>query len=249
MDFLLIIFLIFLVGNMAGFLGAIIGGGGLVSIPFLMFLGLPPQIAIATNKLGSIGFSLGAISKFWKERKIVWKFVLCFSLLGTGGAYFGANLLLNIDQQSLSKIISLILLLFLPFIFIKKSFGIKRKNTSKIKRIIGYSLYFLAMVYGGFFGGGAGFLIIYIVVFFFGLKIIEANATDSIPWLIQSIVSLIIFALNGLINYRYGMVLFLGMLSGSYFGAHIAIRKGDAWVKIVFAGIIIFSAIKILFLS
>ena len=59
----------FLIGAVASFIGSMVGGGGLLSIPFLVFVGLPPQVAIATNKMGAIGLILGAIPKFWKAKK------------------------------------------------------------------------------------------------------------------------------------------------------------------------------------
>lgn len=83
--------------------------------------------------MGAVGLSIGTILKFLKEDKIVWKFVLPFSIISVFGAFIGANLLLNIDQTVLSKVVSIMLLLFLPVIFINKKIGIKRKKVSKSK--------------------------------------------------------------------------------------------------------------------
>ncbi|MCA9460331.1 MAG: sulfite exporter TauE/SafE family protein, partial [Nanoarchaeota archaeon] len=166
------IILTFIIGVLASFIGAIVGSGGLISIPFLMFLGLPPQIAIATNKFGAVGLSIGSITKFKKEKKIIWKYILPFSILAIIGGIIGAKLLINIDEDYLSKIVGLILLILLPFIFLKKDLGIKNKKPSKQMKIIGSIIYFLLMIFGGFFGGGAGALIITTLIYFFGFKII-----------------------------------------------------------------------------
>ena len=64
---------IFFIGLGSNFIGAIAGGAGLISIPFLIFTGLPPHVAIATNKLGALGLNISVIPKFWKEKQIVWK--------------------------------------------------------------------------------------------------------------------------------------------------------------------------------
>ena len=85
-----------------------------------------------------------------------------------------------------------------------------------------------------------------IVIFFFGLSIIKANATELFSYSVFSLCSVIIFAFNGLIDYRIGIILFLGMLVGGYVGAHTAIKKGDNWVKIFFTIVVIASALKIL---
>lgn len=247
MDFIIQLIVSSLIGVVAGFIGAIAGGGGLISIPLLIFLGLPPQIAIATNKFAGIGLSLGATYKFAKSKKIIWKYVLPFSIIALIGGILGANILVNINKGLLSKTVGIVLLIFLPVIFLKKDMGVKHRKTSDIRKTIGYIFYFASAIYGGFFGGGAFILIAYTLMYFFGFKIIQANATDIIPWLILSISASIIFIIHGIIDFHIGIVLFIGMIFGGYLGAHTAIKKGDKWVKTIFAVIVIISAIKILF--
>lgn len=103
------------------------------------------------------------------------------------------------------------------------------------------------MIWNGFFGTGAGPFSFYNSLFFFGFTIIEANATGIIPWFALSLSSLIIFARNGIIDYRNGIVLFVGMAVGGYLGAHTAIKKGDLWIKRLFILVVIISSIKLLF--
>ena len=82
---------------------------------------------------------------------------------------------------------------------------------------------------------------------FFGFTIIESNATDMIPWLLMSILTLVIFIMNGLVNFKLGIPLVIGMFIGGYIGAHMAVKKGDKWIKTIFIFIVVISAIKILF--
>jgi uncharacterized protein len=238
---------VLIIGLLAGLVDAIVGSGGLISIPFLIFTGLPAQVAIATDRLGIIGQNLGSIPKFWKEKKIQWKYVPAFSLISIIGAYIGANILLSINEEFLNKVVGVVILLILPFIFIKKDIGVKRKTVTKSKKIIGYFLYLLVMTFAGFIGGGVGILVFYTLMIFFGFTIIEANATDNISWFLLSISSLIIFAMNGLIDYTLGIVLFIGMMVGGYLGVKIVIKKGNQWVKPLFVVVVIISAIKLLF--
>lgn len=237
---------VFLIGVVASFIGSMVGSGGLLSIPFLIFVGLPPQVAIATNKMGAVGLSAGAIPTFWKEKKILWKYVPIFALISIAGAYIGAHILLSLHEETLNIIVGIIILLMVPLILVKKEIGVKRKGASTTKKTIGYALYFLIMVFGGFFGGGAGTLIFFTLMIFFGFTIIEANATDIIPWFLLSLSGLIIFAINGIVDYGLGFALFLGMLAGGYLGAHAAIKKGDQWVKVIFIVVVIISGLKLL---
>lgn len=166
-----------------------------------------------------------------------------FSLVG---AHLGANILLSINEEIIDKVVGVILLILLPLLFLKKEAGIKRHEVSKIKKIIGYTLYFAIMIFAGFFSGGAGSLVFYTLMIFFGFTIIEANATDMIPWILLSVTSLAIFALNGIVDYYVGITLFIGMIIGGYIGAHIAIKRGDKWIKTLFAIVVIISGIKLL---
>ncbi len=237
---------VFLIGIISSILGSLVGGASLLLIPFLIFIGLPPQVAIATDKFGSIGNALSAFYKFQKAKKIRWKYVPILAILSLAGSLIGANILLNIDPKILQNIVGFILLLLMPFIFLKKDIGVKDSKPTSFKIAVGLILYFLVQIFSGFFGG-VGPIIFYILIITFGFTIIEANATQTIPILVLFISSLIIFALNGIINYEVGAVLLVSMAIGGYIGAHIAIKKGDKWVKGLFALLVIILSIKLLF--
>jgi uncharacterized membrane protein YfcA len=234
-----------IIGVISGFIGAIAGGGGLISIPFLIFLGIPPQITLATNKFGGMGLSFGALYKFIKEKKIIWKYAIFLSFFGVLGSIIGSRILLTIDTNILQKIIGVFLILLVPTIFINKNFGLEEKQVSKKRKIIGYIFYFLISIIASFFGG-MGVITISMVIYFFGLSVIKANATELFSYSVFSLSSVIIFAFNGIIDYKIGLILFIGMMFGGYLGAHIAIRKGNKWVKVFFTIIVILSAVKIL---
>src|SRR3989338_8859602 len=129
MELLVSLILVFFIGIFTSFIGVIGGGGGLISIPFLIFIGLPPQIAVATNKCGSVGLITAAIPKFWKAEKIIWKYVLPFTGVSIVAAYFGANLLLSLDPGVLEPILGVMLLFILPFFLFEKELGTIRVKT------------------------------------------------------------------------------------------------------------------------
>ncbi|MFA6096067.1 MAG: sulfite exporter TauE/SafE family protein [Candidatus Paceibacterota bacterium] len=236
---------IFFAGVLSGFVGAVAGGGGLFSISLLLLYGIPPQITLATNKFGGIGLSIGGLYKFIKEKKIVWKYAIGLSVAGIFSSVIGSKILLSADPASLKTLTGVLLLLLVPTIFLKKDFGLENKTTSRNYKIVGYILYFLISIIASFFGG-FGAILISIVVFFFGLPMIEANATELVSFTIFSVASVIIFMANGIIDYQIGIPLFIGMLIGGYLGAHIAVKKGNRWVKAFFSTVVIISAIKVL---
>jgi len=238
---------IFFIGVFASTFGTMVGGGTLLSLPFLMLLGLPPQVAVATERFGGLGQTFAAFYKFSRSKKIDWKYVPLLSIVSSVGSIIGAQILVNINPALLHNAIGIILLALLPLSFLKRNLGVEHTKVSSTKIIIGSIVYFFVQIFASFFGGGTGILIAYTLMFFFGLTILEATATKIIPWFFLSLVSLIIFAQNGIINYKLGIILFAGMTVGGYLGAHIAIKKGDAWIKRIFYLLVLITIMKLLF--
>jgi|GEM_PF-419679 len=236
---------IFLVGIVSGFFGAIAGGGGLISIPFLLFLGIPPQVALATNKFGGLGLSIGAIYKFFKEKRIVWIYAIGLSAAGILASLIGSRILIEIEPKHLNVFVAFLLIILAPTVFLSKNFGMIEKNRSPKFHFWGYFFYFIISILASIMGG-FGAILISGVIYFFGLTIIKANATELISYTALSISATIIYMFNGLIDYKLLLCLFPGMSIGGYIGAHTTIRKGNSWVKIIFIAVIIFSALKLL---
>lgn len=234
------------VGIIAGFFGATVGGGGLLAIPYLIFIGLPPQIAIATARFGDLG-GVAALRTFWKGGKIIWKYVPILAALSLGGSLIGANILLSVDPDALQKIAGVLLIVLLPFVAFKKEIGVVRREVSKRSKVVGGGIYFAIQTFTGFFAAGTGPLVFYTLVMTFGLTIVEAVATQLIPFLVLAISSVLIFALHGLIDYTIGIVVLLGTAAGGYIGAHFATRTDSRWLKVLFAVMVSAAGIKLLF--
>lgn len=240
--------ILFVLGVGVAIMGSITsGGGGLIMFPALIFLGLPPTQAVATGKFGAIGSAVSTIYSFGKAKKIVYKFIIPLLIVDIIAAAIGARLLVEVNEEALSKVIGFVILAALPLLFIKKELGLKQRKVAAWILGIGFLLYFPVVVYDGFLGPGAGLLLAYILVIFFGLSYIEANATLRIPWLATLITITLIFAYYGLINYAYGAVLIVGRFIGGFIGAHIAISKGENFVRLMFSLVVITASLKLLF--
>ena len=97
------------------------GGGGLLSLPVLVFLGLPVDAAVATNRFGTLGSNIGNLAKFFKTDKIVYKFMIPLVIVSTIGGIVGANMLLEVNKDALTKIIGFVILLLVPIVLWKKN--------------------------------------------------------------------------------------------------------------------------------
>ena len=231
--------IIFLVGFVAGALGAFAGGGGgLISVSFLMFMGMPPHVAIATNRFSAIGASIMAFVRFARSDKIVWSLVPVFSILGILGGLIGAKLFVKCDDSFLKTFSGIALVLLAPTLLAQKDFGLVRRSVpfTSNRFLLGCLLYFLLMIFGGFFGAGIGIIFILVVVELFGLTFTEAIATDNLPWAIMSVSALFVLAMEGMVNWSAGIFLFAGMAAGGWVGADRALHYKDKVVKYVFVG-------------
>lgn len=234
------------VGFLGGLIGTISGGGGLVTIPYLLFIGLPIDVAIATSRMSAFGLGAGSFKNFYTSKKIAWNLIPVLLAVAVAGAVTGALLVINLDKELLEKIAGSVLLLLLPTLFIDKNFGLKEFKTSRTRKVSGVFVYLLAMVYGAFFGPGAGVLLIYILAYFFGLSFIRSSATNLVAWMALTAVAFAIFVVNGLVDFQLGAAMLVGVTAGGYFGSKTAIQKGDGFVKIILTIIVLITSVKLL---
>lgn len=237
---------IFIIGVIAAFIGSMVGSGGLLSVPFLIFVGLPSQIAVATNQFGGLGLKIGAFHRFLKSGHIKWEYTTLLVLITIPSAYIGTQILLAIDETLLSRSIGVLLLVLLPLVLFKREVGVLHQVVTTTKKSIGYVLFFIVNIWAAFFGAGSATMHFYVMMKFFGFTIVESSATHKLPGLLLSLISLLVYGANGVLDYQAGIVLFVGMLIGGWLGAHTAIHKGNVWVKRLFAIVVTIAAIKLL---
>lgn len=237
---------IFIIGFIAAFVGTNVGGGGLIIIPLLVFLGMPPKIAIATMRVGTLGLT-GSIYEFHKSKKIDYKIAIPAAALSLIGAYIGSNVLIEMPDDIVSKLIGILTLVVLGVVVTNRSAGIKHITIkNKWLEPLGYLLFIFVGFWGGFFGGGTGIFASYVLIFMFGQTFLESAGTRKISIVAYSLISLAVFAANGMVEWTSGLVLLVGMFFGACAGASYAIKKGDKWVRALFVIVVIISAIKLL---
>jgi uncharacterized protein len=240
--------LIFGAGTFASFIGSQVGGGSSIIIPMLIFFGIPPHAAVATNKLAALCGSSTSAYKFFKAKKIIWKYVLPLAVINVIGSLIGVRIFFEIDSDLLGKLVGVVILLPLPFLF-KKKLGLERRNVPKYMIYIGAVLYFLLTIWSGVFTPGSLTLMLYLLISFLGLTFVEAAATHKIPSIASRITLVTIFLFAGLVDFRFGIPLFASYIFGSYLGASFAIKKGNVWVRGLLAVVVVLSSVKLLFFS
>lgn len=242
------ILLSFLAGVGSGFVGAATGGAGLISIPALIFLGLSPSSAIATNAFGSFGMIASAVPEYAKAKKLRLRPVLKLIPLTIAGGFIGSRALVHVhvNADTFSIVIGAIMLLLIPVILSDPRRGIKRFKPGEERVIIGSIIYFVVAIYGGFFAAGAGIFSTYSLTYFFGMTYIEAKGSNFVPSLFLFATSLSVFLPHHLVNFKLGIPMVAGMYVGGLIGANTALKNGNKWVRGIFLAVIVLTGLKLI---
>ena len=247
MDFNIIF--ISLAGLVGGFIGAQAGAGALITLPALLFLGLEPTLAIGTNVLSGWLINVVAVFKYWKNRKINFGIVVPLSIISLIGAFIGANLVLNIKKEILSKIVAIFFLGLIFLIFKKPTAGLETENKKLDKKeyIIAGILCFVLGIYGGFFSVGVATFLIFLFVLLLGRDLMQGVADACFVTAVMLIAALVVFVRGNNIDFSLAIPLAITSIIGSYIGAHVALKFGANWIRGLLIGVVIALVIKLLF--
>ena len=224
--FLIVCPLLFL----AGFVDAIGGGGGLISLPAYFLAGVPVHNAIATNKLSSACGTTLATVRFIREGLVNWKLAFPTIAAAIAGSSLGANASLATEEGIMEKILFVILpvtafVVLNPKIF-RDNAEAKLQITPKILMSAILSS-FVVGVYDGFYGPGTGTFLIIAFTIFARMSMRSANAQAKVINLTTNITSLTIFILNGQVIFPLGIAAALCNMAGNYIGSGLALSKGS----------------------
>lgn len=225
------------------------GGAALVSAPLLVALGLPPAQAIATMKFGGLGMALGTTARFAKEKLTDRRTVIIFSLIGAIGAVVGSLILNEFRDNSalLQRLMGFVILFVaIPMLYIKDA-GLTPQHRPRWVKLACVPLLFVAVFFQTALGSGIGSLQMILLMSGYGMTALVASATRRAMQLVVAILSLAIFMATDLIDYKFGFVIFATSLVGGYIGAHIAVHKGNEFVRTIFAVFSALLALQLLF--
>lgn len=218
----------------AGLIDAIGGGGGLISLPAYLIAGLPPHMAIATNKMSSTFGTFLATARFIKNKLVNFKLAVPSIIASILGASIGSNLSLIIDEKYL--LMGMVVILpFSAFIVLnKKLFNDDGTNEIKLDKrtyLTATIAAFIIGCYDGFYGPGTGTFLIIAFVVFTKISIKIANAQAKVINLTTNITSLVIFLYNGKVIITLGLIAAICNMAGNYIGSGLVLKNGSKIVK------------------
>lgn len=232
----------------AGFIDAVVGGGGLIQLPAVLinFPNMPLATVFGTNKIA--GLSGTTVAAFQYSRKIKFNYKLLFTtgISAAIAALLGARLISNLDPSKLKPVILFTLVIIAIYTFIKKDLGsIQRKQLSVNKQFV-YALLLGIIIgfYDGFIGPGTGSFLVLGFVVLLGFEFVTASAYAKVINCMTNLGALSVFISNG--NYVLNLAILMAVsnVTGSIIGTRMSLKRGNEFVRIVFLFIVIIMIIR-----
>lgn len=234
-------------GIFAGFVNAIAGGGSLLSLPVLIFLGLPSNIANATNRVAILLGAVSSTAGFKSKGISAFPYSLYIGLSATLGAILGAWIAIDIKGELFNRILAILMVIIvLQMVFKRKgATAYLEENMSIPRQLLGIVVFFFIGIYGGFIQAGVGFLIMAALTNINHFNMAKTNSAKVFSVLIYTIGAVLVFALNDMINWVYGLTLAVGNITGAWIGSRWSVDRGDVWVKRILIIMVMAFAVKL----
>jgi uncharacterized membrane protein YfcA len=232
-----------------GFINTVAGGGTLLSLPVLIFLGLPPNVANGTNRVAIVIQTAFATAGFKSKGVTTFPFNAYLGASALLGAIIGASIAVDIDGAVFNKILAVIMIAVILIIVFKPKINLKDVHERLTGKYLwlGMLAFFFFGIYGGFINAGLGFIIILFLHFFNHMSLVRANATKVAVVCIYTLSALVVFILNDKVNWAVGFVLAIGNAAGAWIASRVSVNKGDDFIKTFLLVVVGIMAIKLWF--
>jgi uncharacterized membrane protein YfcA len=242
-----ILLLLFVIATLAGFIDAIAGGGGLITIPALLAVGMPPTMALGTNKLQSCGGSFSASWYFIRRKAVNLREIMELILFTFVGAVLGTLLVQQMDTGFLKKILPFLIFAIGIYFLLTPKLG----ESDKKQRVSYWRFALTAGLgigfYDGFFGPGTGSFLSLAFVLLLGFNLAKATAHAKVLNFTSNIASLIFFVIGGQVIWSVGFTMLVGQFLGARLGARMVLTKGQKLIRPMVVVVAFIMATKLAF--
>ncbi len=238
------IIILIVAGFLLGFINTLAGGGSIVSLSVLMMLGLPAPLANGTNRITIAIQTLTSTASFKQQKVLPLRKAIYLSIPAVIGSLIGSWIAVDINEEIFQKAVGVIMLFMLVFILFKPQkyiYGRVEVMEKPLNWKI-YVIFFFIGIYGGFIHMGIGYFLLMGIVLGAGFDLVKANAIKVFIIFIYTPFTLAIFLWNGLVDWKYGLILSIGAVVGAYIASRLAVNKGVEFVKWVIVIVILVTA-------
>jgi uncharacterized membrane protein YfcA len=242
------IVLVSLMSALAGFVDAVVGGGGLILVPalFATYPTAHPATLLGTNKSASVWGTLFAAWQYNQRVQLAWRALLAASLLAFLGSWAGAYLLTMVSPHYLRQALPALLVGLLAYTLWNKQLGQHHEPKFSSRK----QAFFMAGIggvigfYDGFFGPGTGSFLVFLLVKLLGFDFLQASAHSKVMNLFSNLAAVVLLASQGHVWWEVGIPLALANVAGSLLGSRMALRHGTGFVRWLFMLVVSALAIK-----
>ena len=238
-----IIILLCIAAFFAGFVDAIVGGGGLIQTPVALILlpNLAVSSIIGSLKIPAFSGTSFAANQYLKKVDMNWKLLSIMAIVAFASAFLGSNLLTKVHNDFMKPILLVVLTLIAIYTFTKKDFGIHQAKEHTVKRqlLLAVSISICIGFYDGFIGPGTGSFLVLGFVSVLGFDFLHASANAKMVNLATNFGSICLFVLKGKIIWAIALPMAICNAVGGWTGAKLAIKKGNGFIRIFFLIVVI----------
>lgn len=236
-------------GFAAGFINVIAGGGSLITLPVLIFLGLPPAVANGTNRLGILFQTSTAVVGFRSKGIRTFPFSIYCGIAAVFGSLIGAKIAIDIRGDLFNKILAIVMIAVVFLIVFKPKIKAEEWIERTSGKYLWYSIvaFFFLGIYGGFINAGIGFVLILTLVYINKMSLVKANATKVMIAFIYTLAAFLVFIFNDKVSWMHGIFLAAGNATGAWISSRLSVKKGDGFIRIFLFIMVIVFAIKLWF--
>ena len=240
------LYLLFAAGLLSGLIDAIAGGGGLISVPALLWAGLPVQVALGTNKLQAACGTLLVVTRYARAGWIDWSDVRLAVGVTFVFAALGSWAVTQLDKNLLKAIVPWLLLAVAIYALLSPRLGLQRKAAKVSGTSFALGGGSLLGFYDGFFGPGTGSFWTIALLSLRGYELTRATAYTKVVNLTSNVASLLVFLVAGSVVFKLALVMIAGQLIGARLGSGLVLKHGAPFVRVVFLVVVFALTAKLL---
>ncbi len=243
--------LLVLVGFVVGFINTVAGGGSLLSLPFLIFIGLPSNIANGTNRVAIVVQTAMATAGFKSKGVSTFPFNIYLGIAAFFGSIIGAYMAVDVSGELFNRILAMVMMAVVFIIIFSPKISIVHVEERLTGKYLGLGIlaFFFFGIYGGFINAGLGFLMILFLHYINRMSLVRSNATKVAVVLLYMISALAVFAYNDKVNWKIGLILAIGNGSGAWLASRFSVKKGDGFIKVFLVIMVVVMAVKLWFFT
>jgi uncharacterized membrane protein YfcA len=243
-----ILILLCLAAFFAGFIDAIVGGGGLIQTPvgLIMLPNLPVSTVIGTLKVPAFSGTSFAAFQYLKKVDMNWKLLLIMMSLAIPSAFLGSTLLTYMSNDFMKPLLLVVLSFLVVYTYAKKNFGqhVIRTISIKTQLLNAIGISFVVGFYDGFIGPGTGSFLVVAFISLMGFDFLHASANAKMVNLATNFGSIGLFIIKGKIIWAIALPMAISNAFGGWIGAKLAIKKGNGFIRIFFLVVVIGTLIR-----